>query len=76
MPKRNVDENVFAKCPYYNCESQCVIFCEGAEKDNGIHMAFATKAQKKEYEKRFCCSCSWPSCLIADAHNRRWGYEA
>lgn len=75
MPKRNVDENVFVKCPYYKCESQCVIYCEGVEDKNCIHMAFATKIQRKEYEKQFCQNC-WGKCMIAAAHNRKWGYDA
>ena len=75
MPKRNTDENVFVKCPYYRGESQCVLFCEGVvEKDCCIHVAFATKTQRKEYEKQFCQGCWW-KCMIADAHNRKWGYK-
>ena len=53
MAKRNVDENVFVKCPYYKCESQCVVYCEGVETNNCIHMAFATTAQRKAFEERF-----------------------
>lgn len=75
MPKRNTDENVFVKCPYYKCESQCVIYCEGVEDNCCIHVAFATKPQRREYEKRFCQDC-WGKCMIAEAHNRKWGYDA
>ena len=74
MPKRNTDENVFVQCPYYKCESQCVIYCEGVEQNSCIHVAFATKTQRKDYEKQFCQG-RWGKCMIADAHNRKWGYE-
>lgn len=74
MSKRSVDENVFVKCPYYKCESQCVIYCEGVETNCCIHLAFATKTQRKEYEKNFCMG-RWEKCMIAEAHNRKWGYE-
>ena len=73
--KRNTDENVFVKCPYYKCESQCVIYCEGVEENSSIHMAFATKPQRKEYEQKLCYNCWW-KCMIADAHNRKWDYNA
>ena len=74
MPKRNVDENAYVKCPYYKCESQCVIYCEGVETNNCIHMAFASKPQRKEYEKQFYQR-SWERCMIAEALNRKWDYK-
>ena len=73
--KHNTDECVFVKCPYYKCESQCVIYCEGVEDNSSIHMAFATKNQRKEYEKEYCYS-GWARCMVADAHNRKWNYDA
>lgn len=75
MSKQNVVENAFAQCPYYKCERQSVIFCEGAEENSSIHMAFSSSTQRKQYEKQFCQQC-WKNCMIADAHNRRWDYEA
>ena len=75
MAKRNMDEDVFVKCPYYKCESQCVIYCRDDEKANCcIHMAFATKPQKKIHKEQFCRSC-WVRCLIAEAYNKKWGYK-
>lgn len=75
MPKQNVVENASVQCPYYKCERQSVIFCEGAEENSSIHMAFSSSTQRKQYEKQFCQQC-WKNCMIADAHNRRWDYEA
>ena len=73
--KRNTDENVFVKCPYYKCQTQCVIYCEGVEQNSNIHMAFATKPQLKEYQEQFCRD-DWSDCMIAEGHNRKWGYDA
>lgn len=74
MSKKQLDENVFVQCPYYKHEQQSVIYCEGVEDNSSIHMAFASKTQKKEYEKRFCQNC-WQDCLIACAQNIKWDYD-
>ena len=74
VSKRNSDENVFVKCPYYKCETQCVVFCEGVEENCCIHLAFATKPQRKEYERIYCQK-DWTECMIAQGHNKRWGYN-
>lgn len=74
MPKQKGVENVFVRCPYYKHERQSVICCEGPTKNSSIHMAFASTAQRKEYEKQFCQKC-WADCLIASAHNKKWNYE-
>ena len=74
MPKRNTDENVFVKCPYYRCESQCVIYCEGVEENSAIHLAFSTPQLRKDYQERFCKSC-WKRCLVAESLNRKYDYE-
>lgn len=75
MPKLNVVENVFVKCPYYKYERHSVIYCEGSGTNSSIHMAFASITMRKEYEKQFCQNC-WKKCIIADALNRKWDYEA
>jgi hypothetical protein len=74
MPKRPIVENVFVQCPYYKYERESVIYCEGAEENSSIHMAFSSKTQRQEYERRFCQDC-WKKCLIAEAQNKKWEYE-
>ena len=74
MAKNNADESMFAKCPYYKCENKCVIYCEGVQPNNCIHMAFGSKPQKKEFQKQFCRE-HWWKCMIAAAQNRAYGYE-
>jgi len=73
MPRGNVVENPYVKCPYYKYERQAVIYCEGAEQGSCIHMAFAAGTRRKEYKKQFCENC-WHTCMVADAHNRKWDY--
>ena len=74
MPKRNMVENPNVKCPYYKYERSGMIYCEGAEGNCNVHLAFGETARRKAYEKQFCQD-AWGGCLIADAHNRKWGYE-
>ena len=73
MPRLNRTENPFVQCPYYKYERDAVIYCEGAEEGNCLHMAFSAKKQRKAYEKQFCED-HWPKCMVADALNRKWEY--
>ena len=52
-----------------------MIFCEGVEDDSTIHVAFATPDKRKKHEDQYCKQC-WGKCMIAEAHNRTWGYNA
>ena len=73
MAKRRVNDYVV--CPYYREETPQVIFCEGVEDDSTIHVAFATPDKRKKHEDQYCKQC-WCKCMIAEAHNRKWGYNA
>ena len=73
MPRGMFLENPDVKCPYYKRERPSVIYCEGAESGNCVHMAFATGTRRKAYEQQFCED-GWGKCMIADAHNRKWDY--
>ena len=55
-----------AKCPFYRRESGSVVFCEGTEGCNAIHVAFSARALKKKYASAFCRG-EYPECLIARA---------
>ena len=74
MSIHGMEVNHDAKCPYYKCENKCVIHCEGVQAHQSIHMAFDTKAARRDYEKQFCMA-RWGTCMVADAHNRKWDYE-
>ena len=66
--------DVLVKCPYYKFEEKQKIFCEGVQEGTAIHLAFDTSSNLKDYKKRFCKGC-YNRCLIADLHNRKWGYD-
>ena len=55
-----------AKCPFYKKESGSVVFCEGTERCNAIHVAFSARALKKKYASAFCRG-EFSECLIARA---------
>ena len=74
MPNGMFLESPEVKCPYYRKERRSVLYCEGVEGGCCIHLAFGTVARRREYERQFCEAC-WGSCMIADAHNRKWEYE-
>lgn len=74
MSKIKTEESRLAKCPYYKCESRCVIFCEGVQAGSCIHLAFATPQEKRDYETRYCRRV-WSGCMIAAGHNARWDWE-
>ncbi len=55
-----------AKCPFYKREGGSVIFCEGTEGCNSIHVAFSARALKKRYAAAHCRG-EFSECLIARA---------
>jgi hypothetical protein len=66
--------DVCAKCPYYDGEEKQKIICEGVQDGASIHMAFDTPQNRRNYKKKFCNK-SYNECLIAEALNRKWGYD-
>lgn len=67
--------DVLVKCPYYKFEEKQKIFCEGVQEGTAIHLAFDTNPNLKDYKRQFCKGC-YNRCLIAEMHNRKWGYDA
>lgn len=67
--------DVLAKCPYYNGEEKHKIFCEGVQEGSSIHVAFDTPQNRRDYKKAFCNKC-YNQCLVAEALNKKWGYDA
>ena len=68
------DEDIYTKCPYYKWQTKCVICCEGVRENSSIHMAFAGKKDRLGHQKVFCRD-HWCRCVVAQALNRKWGYE-
>lgn len=52
-----------ALCPFYKHESRQVIYCEGVEEGNVLHLAFASPADCLAYKKRYCRS-DHTQCII------------
>lgn len=75
MTRRSRDESPEVRCPYYKGERQSMIYCEGPLEGSCIHMAFGSGKGRRDYEKCFCMR-KWQLCMVADAHNRIWDYEA
>ena len=67
-------QDVLVKCPYYKGEDKQVLFCEGVQEGTKLHLAFDTVPNIKEYKKQFCKGC-YNRCIVADAMNRKWGYD-
>lgn len=67
--------DVLVKCPYYKEEEKQKIFCEGVQEGSAIHLAFDTPQNLRDYKNHFCKGC-YNKCLIADAMNRKWDYDA
>lgn len=69
------DEDHLVQCPYYKHDTSQVIFCEGLEEGNVIHMAFASHPQLIEYKGKFCRRNCWSNCPLAMIQNARYNYE-
>jgi hypothetical protein len=56
-------ESKEALCPFYNCEDPQRIMCEGIVARSGLHLAFATPLDKRNYASMFCAK-DFEVCLI------------
>lgn len=63
-----------ALCPYYKQEKEVVIYCEGIDKSNNIHLAFSNgaKNKKENYKQAHCASPDWSKCPIAKMLNSKY----
>lgn len=72
MGKHNFTKDVV--CPYYKYEAPQMIYCEGVDDNTALHLAFASKEEKKRYMRTKCSNC-WKACMIAQMLNRKYDYE-
>lgn len=56
-------DSKFAACPFFRGEDTQKIYCEGVEKGTAIHLAFASKSEKKRYGERHC-NRNFKSCRV------------
>lgn len=52
MPKHRVASNV--RCPFYKCEEQQRIYCEGLAKDMATHQTFAYPILTDYWRETYC----------------------
>lgn len=67
-------QDTIVKCPFYKGERRQLIYCEGVQEGSSIHMGFDTQDNFRDYKSCFCKG-DYNQCLIAQAMNRKWGYE-
>lgn len=61
MPKHYV--NPKAKCKYYLHEDPRMIYCEGVQEGNVLHLAFASASDAKDY-KQCRCQGDYKKCKV------------
>ncbi len=64
----------YVRCPYYRCEENQKIFCEGLRKGTSLHLVFGDHQELKAYKDQFC-KADWNGCLLALMQNRRYGSD-
>ena len=71
MSKHNISSLVM--CPWYKCQTSSVIYCEGPEENSSIHVAFSAPGEMRRFQAENCQTLHYAeTCLIADAHERKW----
>lgn len=45
-----------AVCPYYLHESHQLIYCDGIQEGNVLHLAFSSAIDCKDYKNARCCA--------------------
>ena len=54
MSKRTI--SCSAQCVYYKAEDRHEIYCDGLQEQSAIHVAFASPAKRKDWEREYCKS--------------------
>lgn len=62
-------ESKYVQCPFYKRETNDKIMCEELDCVSiGTHIIFPTSENKREYERKYCCSLrDHKDCKIASA---------
>jgi hypothetical protein len=55
--------SAYALCPFYSCEDNQKIYCEGVEKGSSIHLAFGDSKNATAYKIKHC-NCSYQNCMV------------
>ena len=60
-----------ARCPFYQCEEQQAIHCEGVDPKTRLHLAFSDRRQLRQY-KYERCRANYGQCIIARMLEEKW----
>lgn len=66
-------ESSEAKCPFYNHESSCNIYCEGLGEKSSIILCLASKQRKEQHRNQYCGTFDYKSCPLYGAINKKYG---
>lgn len=47
-------QSKYVVCPFYSCEEDVKLHCEGVEPRTSIHLTFRSPAELLEYRKKYC----------------------
>lgn len=71
-------QSKYVVCPFYSCEEDVKLHCEGVEPRTSIHLTFRSPAELLEYRKRYC-ETKYGECRLAkmlyDKYNQREVYN-
>lgn len=71
MPTHGFKGKVYTQCPYYICESETRIVCEGYKGNTNNTTGFKSESEKELHQKTYCFDvnhfrdCSY--CIVLDA---------
>ncbi len=69
----NVSGGTNTYCPFYICERERTITCEGVNDDCQILQRFGTVTQRFEHQQKYCFTKNYMKCPIANAANFKYG---
>lgn len=67
-------DDYLTRCPYYRCDRQKAVGCEGLCSGMLVYMSFGAGSSKRRYKNRYCRS-KWTACPWAQTQNRRYDYQ-
>lgn len=71
MPRHFVRKEVV--CPFYKCETDAKIWCEGCSRGTTIQLVFSREDLRKAFLNRHCKSFDgYPRCPLFDAINSKY----
>ena len=70
MSTKHKDSKV-VKCPFFHAEESQKIYCEGVCAGTSIHLAFASKTEKKDYSGAYCNK-HYKACRVYQMNDKKY----